>query len=208
MTASADRRGPRTSIRVRAGLAAGLVLGLAAGLTVASWTDAEFSRATFAASSFDIQTNLAGGGYKPDPIVTGTVNGIYPGGAASYIALRVKTAAVSVAGTVQLSSAGDTNPTDLLAPVLRYRIVQSSASCTSAVYSGSPVFVVGTGLPTPTYQLVSAALAPTTPIAVPAAGATPEASYCIELSVIPGSAQATYQGTHATVSWTISGVSS
>src|SRR5882757_6991118 len=107
MTASDDRGGSRTSIRVRAGLAAGLVLGLTAGLTVASWTDAEFSRATFTASSFDIQTDLAGGGYKPDLIVSGTVNGIYPGGAASYIALRVKTTAASVAGTVRLSSGGN-----------------------------------------------------------------------------------------------------
>ena len=201
MTASADRRGPRTSIRVRAGLAAGLVLGLTAGLTVASWTDAEFSRATFTASSFDLQTSLAGGAYTAATTVSGTVNGIYPGGAASYIALRVKTTAASVAGTVQLSSAANSVG---LAPALRYRIVQSSASCTSAVYSGSPAFVVGGAS---TYQLVSAALAPTTPIAVTAAGGS-EAAYCIELSVIPGSVQATYQGTTTTVSWTISGASS
>jgi predicted ribosomally synthesized peptide with SipW-like signal peptide len=202
MTASADRRGLRTSIRVRAGLAAGLVLGLTAGLTVASWTDAEFSRATFTASSFDIQTSLAGGAYTSATTVSGSVNGIYPGGAASYLTLRVKTAASSVAGTVRLSSAANT--TDLLAPALRYRIVQSSASCTSADYGGSPVFVVGSAS---TYQVVSTALAPTTPIAVAAAGGT-EAAYCIELSVIPGSAQATYQGKSATVSWTITGASS
>ncbi len=202
MTASADRGGPRTSIRVRAGLAAGLVFGLAAGLTVASWTDAEFSRATFTASSFDIQTSLAGGTYTASTTVSGTVNGMYPGGAASYIALRVKTTSGSVAGSVSLSSAANT--TDLLAPALHYRIVQSSASCTSAVYTGSPAYVVGGAS---TYQLVSAALAPTAPIAVAAAGGT-EAAYCIELSVIPGSSQTTYQGKSATVSWTISGVSS
>ena len=202
MTASADRRVPRTSVRVRAGLAAGLVLGLTAGLTVASWTDAELSRATFTASSFGIQTNLAGGGYTAATTVSGTVNGIYPGGAASYVALRVKTTAASVAGTVQLSSAA--NATDLLAPALRYRIVQSSASCTSTVFTGPAIFVVGDAT---TYQLVSAALAPTAPISVAAAGGT-EAAYCIELSVIPGSAQASYQGKSATVSWTVTGASS
>jgi hypothetical protein len=126
---------------------------------------------------------------------------MYPGGAATYIALRVKTAATSVAGTVQLSSAANAVG---LAPALRYRIVQSSASCAAAVYLGSPSYVVGGSS---TYQLVSAALAPTTPIAVTAAGGT-EAAYCIELSVIPGSLQSTYQGTTATVGWTVTGTSS
>ena len=192
---------PRASIKVRAALAGGLVFGLAAGLTVASWTDAERVGATFTASSFDVQTSLAGGAYTASTTVSGTVNGIYPG-TASYIALRVKTTAVSVAGSVRLSSAGNT--TDLLAPALQYRIVRSSASCTATVFTGSPTYVVGGAS---TYQLVSAALAPTTPIAVAAAGGT-EAAYCIELSVIPGSSQTTYQGKSATVSWTIGGVSS
>jgi predicted ribosomally synthesized peptide with SipW-like signal peptide len=202
MTGSRLSERPRVSIKVRAALAGGLVFGLAAGLTVASWTDAERVGATFTASSFDVQTSLAGGAYTASTTVSGTVNGIYPG-TASYIALRVKTTAVSVAGSVRLSTAGNT--TDLLAPALQYRIVRSSAACGSAVFTGSPIYVVGSAAPT--YQSVSGALAPTTPIAVAAAGGT-EAAYCIELSVIPGSSQTTYQGKSATVSWTISGVSS
>ena len=203
MTASADRRGPRTSIRVRAGLAAGLVLGLTAGLTVASWTDAEFSRATFTASSFDIQTSLAGQAYTSATTVSGTVNGIYPGGAASYVALAVKTTAASVAGTVRLSSAA--NLTDVLAPALRYRIVLTSAACTAAVFTAGATYIVGSAAPA--YQAVNVALAPTTTTVVAAAAGT-GASYCIELSMVPGSAQGTYQGKSATVSWTITGASS
>jgi len=200
MTVSAERGGSPTSIRVRAGLAAGLVLGLTAGLTVASWTDAEYSRATFTASTFGVQTSLAGGAYTPATTVAASVSGMYPGGPASYIALLVKTTASSVAGSVRLSSAANAVG---LAPALHYRIVRS-ASCTAADFGAAATYDAGGAL---SYQLVSTALALTAPVGV-AAAAGDVAAYCIELSMIPGSAQGTYQGTTTVVSWTVSGVSS
>jgi predicted ribosomally synthesized peptide with SipW-like signal peptide len=191
---------PRASIKVRAALAGGLVFGVAAGLTVASWTDAERVGATFTASSFALQTSLAGGAYTPATTVAGSVSGMYPGGPASYIALLVKTTASSVAGSVRLSSAGNTVG---LAPALRYRIVRSS-SCTAADFGAGATYDAGGAL---TYQSVSTALALTAPV-VAAAAAGDVVAYCIELSMAPGSAQASYQGTTTVVSWTVSGASS
>jgi hypothetical protein len=54
---------------------------------------------------------------------------------------------------------------------------------------------------------VSAALAPSTPVAV-AANAGTEVAYCIELSIATATVQATYQGTAATATWTVTGQSS
>jgi predicted ribosomally synthesized peptide with SipW-like signal peptide len=203
MTGSRLPERPRASIKVRAALAGGLVFGLAAGLTVASWTDAERVGATFTASSFDLQTSLQGATYTGATSVTGSVSGMYPG-ALAYISLKVKTAAVSAAGTVSLIAAANSTGLDA---VLRYRIVQTLAACTSTAFTtGSPVYVVGNSVPT--YQQVNAALAPTLGIAA-AANASTEVGFCIELGLpATGVAQGTYAGTSGTVTWNIIGTSS
>jgi hypothetical protein len=201
MTGSRLLAGSRVSIRVRAALAGGLVFGLAAGLTAASWTDAEITApATFAASAFGVQTSVQGGAYSAASSVTGTVAGLYPGTPA-YIALKVKTAAVSAAGTVSLSAAANSTG---LAAVLRYRIVQTLAACTASAFTGTPVYIVGGAAG---YQQVNAALAATTGIAV-GANASSEVGYCIELSIPLGVVQATYQGVSGTPTWNILGTSS
>ena len=192
--------GPRASIRVRAALAGGLVLGLASGLTVASWTDAESVGSTFTASSFNLQTSVQGGTYSGATSVTGTVAGLYPGSLA-YISLKVKTAAVSAAGTVSLSATANATGLDA---VLRYRIVRSLAACTATVFTGSPVYVVGGAS---TYQAVSSALAATPGIVV-AANASTEVGYCIELGMPTGVDQTTYQGASGVPTWNIIGTSS
>ena len=193
---------PRASIKVRAALAGGLVFGLAAGLTVASWTDAERVGATFTASSFDLQSSLQGAAFTNSTAVSGTVTGLYPGSPA-YISLKVKTAAVSTAGTVALSAAANSIGLDA---VLRYRIVQTAAACTATAFTGSPVYVVGSGVPA--YQQVNVALAATPGLAV-AANAGTEVDYCIELGLpATGVSQVTYQGTSGTVTWNIIGTSS
>jgi predicted ribosomally synthesized peptide with SipW-like signal peptide len=191
---------PRVSIRVRAALAGGLVLGLGAGLTVASWTDAEFVKGTFTASTFDLQTSVQGGAYSGASSVTGNVAGLYPGSLA-YTSLKVKTAAVSTAGTVSLSAAANSTG---LAAVLRYRIVRTLAACTATAFTGSPVYVVGGAS---TYQQVNAALAATPGIAV-TANAGLEVGYCIELGMPLGVDQTTYQGTSGVPTWNIIGTSS
>ena len=195
---------PRASIKVRAALAGGLVFGLAAGLTVASWTDAERVGATFTASSFDLQTSLQGGTFANSATVSGAVAGLYPGSLA-YISLKVKTAVVSAAGTVSLSAAANSTGLD---GVLRYRIVQTLAACNAAAFAGSPVFVVGGGGMTPTYQQVSVALAPITGLVVNA-NASNEIDYCIELGMpATGVVQGTYAGTSGIVTWNVIGTSS
>jgi predicted ribosomally synthesized peptide with SipW-like signal peptide len=200
MTGSRLSERPRASIKVRAALAGGLVFGLAAGLTVASWTDAERVGATFAASTFGLQTSVQGGAYSAATSVTGTVTGLYPGTPA-YIAVKVKTAAVSTAGTVSLSAAANSTG---LAAVLRYRIVQTLAACTATSFTGSPTYVVGGAS---TYQQVSSALAATPGLAV-GANASSEVGYCIELGMPLGVVQATYQGVSGTPTWNIVGTSS
>jgi predicted ribosomally synthesized peptide with SipW-like signal peptide len=201
MTGSRLSERPRASVKVRAALAGGLVFGLAAGLTVASWTDAERVGATFTASSFDLQTSLQGATYTGASSVAVSVAGVYPG-SPSYISLKVKTAAVSTAGTVSLSAAA--NSTNLDA-VLRYRIVQTLSTCNAAAFTTSPIFIVGGA--GPTYQQVNAALA-ATPGLVVAANAGTEVGYCIELGMpATGVSQATYAGTSGTVTWNIVGTS-
>jgi predicted ribosomally synthesized peptide with SipW-like signal peptide len=190
---------PRASIKVRAALAGGLVFGLAAGLTVASWTDAERVGATFTASTFNLQTALNGAAYTGASSVTTSVTGVYPG-SPSYIALKVKTAAVSTAGTVSLSAAANSTGLDA---VLRYRIVRTLSTCNAAAFTSSPVFVVGGAS---TYQQVSAALVATPGIAVTANGAT-EVGYCIELGMPATGVAQSNAGTSGTVTWNIIGTS-
>jgi hypothetical protein len=90
--------------------------------------------------------------------------------------------------------------------VLRYRIVSipEAAVCAAAAYTGSPAYLVGGA---GSYQQVSAALAPTTPLAI-AAGAASPVHLCIELSVADSAAQAAYAGTQATASLSVTGTSS
>jgi predicted ribosomally synthesized peptide with SipW-like signal peptide len=202
MTVSAESGTPRASIRVRAALAGGLVFGITAGLTVASWTDAEFVTSTFTASTFDLQTSVNGAAYSAANPVSATAAGIYPGSSGTrYVQLKVKTAAVSTAGTVSLSAAA--NGGGGLTPVLRSRIVVTAAACTSAVFTAGATYIAG-GFNS--YQMVSAGMAASPAIAVAANGGS-EASYCIELSIATATVQATFQGTAATATWTVTGQS-
>jgi predicted ribosomally synthesized peptide with SipW-like signal peptide len=204
MTGSRLSGGPRASVKVRAALAGGLVLGLAAGLTVASWTDAERVGATFTASTFNLQTSLGiTGVYTSASPVTVSVSGVYPG-SPLYIPMKVKTAAVSTAGTVSLSAAANSTGLDA---VLRYRIIRTLSPCNATAFTSSPTFVVGGGGTTPSYQQVSAALAATPGLAV-AANAGTEVDYCIELGMpATGVMQATYAGASGTVTWNVMGTS-
>ncbi len=202
MTVSAESGRPRASIRVRAALAAGLVFGITAGLTVASWTDAEFVRSTFTASTFNLQTSVNGAAYSAVSPVSATAAGIYPGSSGTrYVSLKVKTAAVSTAGTVSLSAAA--NGGGGLTPALRSRIVVTADPCTSGVFTAGATYIAG-GFAG--YQMVSAAM-PASPALAVAANGGSEASYCIELSIATAAAQGTYQGTAATATWAVTGQS-
>jgi predicted ribosomally synthesized peptide with SipW-like signal peptide len=203
MTGSRPQTSPRASIRVRAALAGGLVFGLGAGLTVASWTDAEFTRSTFTASAFGVQTSLNGAAFTTSSTISASASGLYPSATLTsgrqYVSLRVQTTAASVAGTVRLSA---TAATGALAPVLQYRIVLAT-TCTAAAFTGSPTYVVGGAS---TYQAASSALALTSPLSLAAAAGTGR-DFCLEFSIPTGSSQATYGGATASLPITITGTS-
>lgn len=199
---------PRASIRVRAALAGGLVLGLCAGLTVASWTDAEFVTGTFTGSTFELETSLNGGtSYSNAATISPSATGVYPGTTgAVYIPVIVRTSSVSTGGTVSLSHAAIGSPTGLTS-VLHYRVIRGAATCTASAFTGSATYVVGSSTFTAA-PLVSAALASTPGLALPAAAGT-GITYCFEFSLAAsGLLQTTYQSTTtSTMTWTFSGTS-
>lgn len=203
MTGSRPQTRPHASIRVRAALAGGLVFGLGAGLTVASWTDAEFTRSTFTASAFGVQSSVNGAAFTTNASISATASGLYPSATLTtgrqYISLRVQTTAASVAGTVQL---GATAATGTLAPVLRYRIVLAT-TCNATAFTGTPTYVVGGAS---SYQAANVALAATTALSLAAAAGTGR-DFCLEFSIPTGSAQATYGGATASLPITITGTS-
>jgi predicted ribosomally synthesized peptide with SipW-like signal peptide len=205
MIGSRPPTGPRTSIRVRAALAGGLVLGLAAGMTVASWTDAEFAGRTFTASTFGIETSINGAAYSATASPSVSVSGLYPSATVTtgnaYVSLKVRTLSTSIAGNVSLAAVA--NAGTGLAPVLRYRIVATASACVSGVFTAGATYVAGTFS---TYQPVASALSATPARPVAAAGGT-EQAYCIELSIPPGSAQGTYAGTSAVLTLNVTGTS-
>jgi predicted ribosomally synthesized peptide with SipW-like signal peptide len=196
-------RGPRSSIRVRAALAGGLVFGLAAGVTVASWTDAESATASFTTTRFGVEQSVAGGGYTQSTSVVLTVTDVYPGSTGRvFVPILLRTTAGSLAGTVTVAHAAVASPTGLTS-VLRYRMVRS-ASCDASAFSGSPVYLAGdaaTTLP------VSSALTATNAGSLAAAGGS-TLGLCLEFSLPTGLAQATYQGTStAALAFTVAGSS-
>lgn len=208
MASSATSAGSRISIRVRAALAGGLVFGIATGRTVASWTDAEYAASTFTASRFDIETSLNGGGaYASTSSVPIAVGGVYPGPAgAVYQGILIRTVTPSIAGTVTfrhpaIASAGT------LAAVLRYRAVQTTATCASGVFTAGATYLVGSS---------SAYASVGTPVTVPVAAGSVAADsasttgVCLEFSLpATGVAQGTYAGTSSgAMSFLITGTSS
>jgi hypothetical protein len=189
---------------VRAALAGGLVFGLGAGLTVASWTDAaRVHSPALTASVFGIEVKAGSGSYSGlATSVTVNVTGVYPGTTgAVYLPILVRTTAGSVAGTV--SFAHPASGASGLAPVLRYRVVRS-ASCAASAFTGSPTWVVGDAS---TFPLVTTAQPAVAGPAVAANGGS-EAAYCVEFTLPTGLTQATYQGTSAAVTFTLTGTSS
>jgi hypothetical protein len=120
--------------------------------------------------------------------------------------VRIRTTSASVAGNVSLNHAAIVGPAGLTS-VLRYRLIRGSATCNSGAFTAGATYVVGT----PTLAaapLVSTALAATTPVSVPAAGAN-ELVYCFEFSLASsGLDQATYGATSTTpLIWNVTGSS-
>ena len=76
------------------------------------------------------------------------------------------------------------------------------AACSSAAFTGSPVFIAGGAA---TYSAVTQV--PVTPTANPIGAAGAQLGFCFEVRVATGAANS-FQGTTATVTWTMTGTSS
>jgi predicted ribosomally synthesized peptide with SipW-like signal peptide len=201
---------PTRSVKLRAALAAATVLGLTAGITLASWSDAEYVRGSLTASTFGIQSNVAGGGFADHPSAPGAAFTVQAGGmyagATAYTPVLLRTIPASVAGTAALSGAtlGGSGAATLGA-ALRYRVVllpTPSTTCDATAFTGTSTYLVG-GSST-TVPLTTAQQAGT--IALTANQGT-STGLCFEIS-LPTTAPTSLAGLTATATWTLTGTSS
>ena len=201
-------------LRARAILAGGLVFGIGAAVTLAAWTDNEYTTATVASGRFGIVGSMNGGPFgdhsqSPGATLTFTpgLGAVYPGSAASFTAVQVRTASVatgstfdSVPGVVQMQTA--TAPTDALAAALVYavRIAPAASSCNQALFDGATApTIVPNGTPLTTAVASSAANSQ----ALQAAGGN-TVTYCIRIA-LPSTAPDGIQGITTSVTWQFAG---
>jgi predicted ribosomally synthesized peptide with SipW-like signal peptide len=199
----------RSTLRVRAVLAAGVVLGIGTAATLAAWTDTENATGSFGASVFGTESQSAGSPEyasnttAPGASLTFNASAMSPGN--SYYAwLNVRTTANStVGGTVTLSSAAGSGT---IATALQYRAVRvtapaSAATCNAGAFTTSPVFIAGNAS---TYLGLSAL--PTTPVASTIGAAGAALGYCFEVRM-PTGTPGSFQGTTGTATWTFTATS-
>lgn len=200
----------RGHTRLRAVLAGGLVLGVGAIMTLAAWTDTEYTTGSFGTSTFDTVSSVDTSTFA-DHATVGTASSlVFSASAMSpgvlfYAPLDIKTTAgTNVAGTVVLTAVSSTGA---LAPALEYRMVRTTTATTCAAGAfASGTYIVGAS--TPTYALVTTA-APSGGSAISSAIVAAGASairYCTEIRVAPGSASS-YQNKTSDVTWTFTATS-
>jgi predicted ribosomally synthesized peptide with SipW-like signal peptide len=194
--------GRRARFRVRALLAGALVLGVGATTTLASWTDSESATGSFTTSVFDTESSTTAGVWVDNlgvPGATLAFDATAMSPAVSFYAwLNVRTTAAStVGGTVTLTGA---TAAGTLAPVLEYRTVRTPASgttCDAAAFSGTPTWIAGAAS-----AYLAATAVPDTAIASAITSPSGELRYCFDVRVQSG-ADSSYQGTAATVTWSL-----
>jgi len=209
---STRRRRTLPFLRLRALLSGGLVLGLGAVVTLASWNDSEYARATLTSSVFNTESSVNGLAYadnavSPGPVVTFAGAGFAPG-TVQYLPVLVRAKATSIAGTVALEAAvvGGTDAATLGA-AFAYRVVRTTATCNAAAFTGTPAFVVGTaGASRPL------ATGQETGVVNPLAAGTPTApgtptGFCFEIT-LPNGVDNSLQGKTATATWRLFATSS
>lgn len=188
--------------RLRVILAAGLVLGVGATVTLASWNDTETSTASFTAGQFDVVGSSDGGAtYAQHPTTapaaaltfSAPVTAMTPGSTA-YSLFRVKTSAVSVAGTLSLTAA-TTNTTSGtgLGAALTYGVKTITGTTCDATAFAAGTTVVAAGSPVTTGQAAGAS----TPVA---AGGQTAVNYCFAVT-LPQAADNSVQGKTGTLAW-------
>lgn len=201
--------------RVLAVLCSGLVLGVGTTVTLAAWTDNEYSRATFGASVFQlVSKDSTTATYTDHPSggpITFSTTGMSPS-VDAYVGMDVRTTSGStvggavglVADTAIASLATGSNGLPL-SDVLEYRAVRltgaSIGTACSAAFTAGASYLAGDAS---TYVAVTTQPATTT--ATVAAGAADMHRYCFDVR-IKANADSGYQGAQAAITWHVTGSS-
>lgn len=177
------------------------MLGVGTSLTLAAWSDDEFGSASFAASTFAVESQTAPGSWaahKAANPVTLLFNAtaMSPGlSQYAYIDIRT-TSATTIGGTATLSAVSAA--TGGLLPALEYRVVATATGTTcgagafaSQTYTGS--LAAGAGVPTASGPLGTASATPV--------------RFCFDVRVKPGTASS-FQGNTASATWVFTSTSS
>lgn len=199
-----ERRSGGRYTRTRAALAGALVLGVGTSLTLAAWSDDEFGTATFAASTFVVESQTASStwaAHEAGSPATLAFNAVAMSPSVSqyaFIDIRT-TAATNIGGTAALSAVSAATGT--LLPQLEYRVVVTPAAttCNAAAFTSTTV---------PAYTAtLSTATAPPAVSGALAAAAGSTVRFCFDVRVKAGTG-ATFQGGTASATWQFTSTSS
>ncbi|SKC70461.1 hypothetical protein [Plantibacter cousiniae (nom. nud.)] len=196
-----ERRSRSRFTRTRAALAGALVLGVGTSLTLAAWSDDEFGAASFAASTFVVESQTASSTWAAHEAVNPATlvfnaTAMSPGlSQYAYIDIRT-TSATNIGGTAALSAV--TAATGTLLPALEYRVVATPTGTTC----GASAFASQTY----TASLAVGAAVPGASGALGTASATP-VRFCFDVRVKAGTG-ATFQGGTASATWQFTSTSS
>lgn len=201
-TATPRRAGRYT--RTRAALAAALVLGVGTSLTLAAWSDDEFGTATFAASTFAVESQTVTStwaAHEAGNPATLAFNAVAMSPSLSqYATIDIRTtASTNIGGSVALTSTSAATGT--LLPQLEYRVVviPVATACNAAAFTSGTVpaytttLAVGTATPTASGALSAAA------------GST--VRFCFDVRV-KANAPSSAQGGTASATWQFTSTSS
>lgn len=198
-----ERRGTSRYTKARAALAAALVLGVGTSLTLAAWSDDEFGTATFAASTFAVESQTSTSTWaaheaaNPATLVF-NATAMSPGlSQYAYIDIRTTTA-TNIGGTAALSAVSAATGT--LLPQLEYRVVTTAGTaCNANAFTSATV---------PAYTAsLSTGTAPPTATGALTAGGTSTVRFCFDVRVKAGTASS-FQGGTASATWQITSTSS
>ncbi|HLT68207.1 MAG TPA: SipW-dependent-type signal peptide-containing protein [Microbacterium sp.] len=200
---SGRRRGARTSQKVRALLAAGVVVGLGAASTLAAWTDQENASASLTAGTFGIVGSVDGATFTEHPTSAPAqlafsvpANGLVPGSVV-YARFAVRTTNGSAAGVARLAADPANVPGDGsgLGGFLTYGVSRvTGTTCDLTAFNAGTVIV-------PRGSALTASPAAGTTQALAANGGSP-VTYCFEVT-LPTTTSNNAQGRSAAPRWTV-----
>lgn len=205
---STPRRAERQRTRkVRAILAGGLVFGVGASITLASWTDTEYSSADFSAGVFEIEiaTSSSEGAWGSSNTMEFEAGSMYPG-AVAYAPVFVRTTGASTFDAhLQVTGENAQGEANGIASALRYRAISTtidnadmpSYSCSEAVFTGSAQYVFGSA----TESVAMVEHPEDSPPPVTAVPLGKVAAYCFQV-LLPADTPNSAQGTGASHTWT------